>query len=61
MAMEGDQTVVSAQVSVALRDQLLQRARDADRTLSAEIRRALNAHTATSPPETERKVSRRAR
>jgi hypothetical protein len=46
-------TVISAQVPILLRDQLAQRARAADRTLSAEIRRALVAHTAHSENESE--------
>jgi hypothetical protein len=39
--MDTGTTIVSAQVPIELRDQLLERAHDADRTLSAEIRRTL--------------------
>jgi hypothetical protein len=36
--------IVSAQVDAELRDELLRRAEEADRSLSAEIRRALQEH-----------------
>ena len=39
-----------------LRDQLVQHAKDADRTLSAEIRRALSAHAAEASHEAEPKA-----
>ena len=40
----GEQVIVSSQVNTIVRDELLRRARKADRSLSAEIRRALAAH-----------------
>jgi post-segregation antitoxin (ccd killing protein) len=48
---EHAKTHVSAQVQVALREELLRRARAADRSLSAEIRRALTAHIARDDEE----------
>ena len=39
-----EKTIVSAQIPVALRVGLEKLAADADRTLSAEVRRALSAH-----------------
>lgn len=45
MDTRSETTVVSAQVPTELRDLLVRQAHDADRTLSAEIRRALTAHT----------------
>ena len=41
---ETERVVVSSQVPWELREQLEQMAREADRTLSAEIRRALVEH-----------------
>ena len=39
-----DRVIISAQVSTEQRDQLARLAQEADRSLSAEIRRALTAH-----------------
>jgi len=44
IADEQQTAIVSSQVPVELRDLLIRQARDADRTLSAEIRRALTRH-----------------
>jgi hypothetical protein len=40
----GEKTIVSAQIPLALRLGLEKLAADGDRTLSAEVRRALSAH-----------------
>ena len=40
----GDRIIVSAQVPTGIHDELERLAREADRSLSAEIRRALVAH-----------------
>jgi hypothetical protein len=39
-----EKVVLSAQVPVHVRDELDRRAKEADRTLSAEVRRALNGY-----------------
>ena len=48
---EQETAIVSAQVPLHVRETLLREARDADRTLSAEIRRVLTAHTEAAPPK----------
>jgi predicted transcriptional regulator len=39
-----ERAVISTQVSSGVREQLVRLARDADRTLSAEVRRAIKEH-----------------
>jgi post-segregation antitoxin (ccd killing protein) len=41
---EAATTIISAQVNVAVRRELERRALEADRTLSAEVRRAIHEH-----------------
>jgi hypothetical protein len=53
MAKDEVTTIVSAQVPRELRNLLVRQARDADRTLSAEIRRALVAHAREAAPVRE--------
>jgi hypothetical protein len=53
MAKDAATTIVSAQVPTQLRDLLIRQAHDADRTLSAEIRRALTAHAREVAPARE--------
>ena len=48
-----DRVIISAQVPTEQRDELARLALQADRTLSAEIRRALTAHVERSHSETE--------
>jgi len=43
--------VISSQVTVAVREELERRALEADRTLSAEVRRAISEHLERSLPE----------
>jgi hypothetical protein len=49
-------TIVSAVISEQQRDELVRLARDSDRSLSAEVRRAVAAHRerAAPPPEETR-------
>ena len=54
MAVSTERAIVSAQIPAAVRDRLEQLAAEADRTLSAEVRRALIRHVdRQAPPEPE--------
>ena len=52
-AEAADRVIISAQVATAQRDELARLAQEADRSLSAEIRRALAAHVEHAHNETE--------
>jgi ferritin-like metal-binding protein YciE len=51
--MATEQAIVSAQVDAAEKRQLERLAADADRTLSAEIRRLIRRHLAATRPQKE--------
>ena len=49
--MEDEKVIVSAQLDKRQRDELLRLARDADCSLSAEVRRAVTAHLERATPD----------